>query len=406
MAPNEQQLARQTPDQPKTPLEHMDMETGESIQIGRFGASADNASMVAKDLPWQGLSQEPVTQEADEVLRAPVDPSTEIDIKPTGEVYMSHVFVRERLNRAFRPMGWALRPLSALRYDEQTSTMYQQWGLYVRGQFASAAVGSMQYQPKNDRMDFADAAEGVKSNALVRCCKDFGVGRECWDRRYADKWRADHAVQVFIEGGGKPQWRRLDALPFYKESRPTKESPNKEKWAEQMKALGKAVSDDDTRSGMQRPQAQQQQARSQQPAPPARPAAPQPPATPAAGSSPTATPAAPQPDPVAAPAPAAPVSAPQGEDRASRIRECKIVKQDGNRKLHKIVMFNDAVFYTFSTTLYAVAQDFSAQGARVSIDFEEKITPQGRFNMVKGIAALDVAREPGSDDDITGMMEG
>ena len=40
------------------------------------------------------------------------------------------------------------------------------------------------------------ATEGVKSNALVRCCKDLGVFWELWDPRFIRKYKAEYVERV------------------------------------------------------------------------------------------------------------------------------------------------------------------------------------------------------------------
>lgn len=43
------------------------------------------------------------------------------------------------------------------------------------------------------------AAEGCKSNALMRCCKDLGVASELWDPRFIRKFLKDYTKEVFVE---------------------------------------------------------------------------------------------------------------------------------------------------------------------------------------------------------------
>jgi hypothetical protein len=77
----------------------------------------------------------------------------------------------------------------------------------------------------------ATALEGVKSQALVRCCKDIGVASELWDMAYVTDWKNKHAVAVWCEnqktGQKKTLYRRLDRPPFpypWKESLPATSS--------------------------------------------------------------------------------------------------------------------------------------------------------------------------------------
>jgi hypothetical protein len=141
------------------------------------------------------------------------------DILPTGEVYVSQVHVRRKLNEAFRPGGWALVPRGP--FAKEGDTVCREYALVgPGGVFLSEAIGEADYQPNNDRMSYASACEAAKSNALTRCCKDLGVASECWDKRFCDRWKADHAVSVWRRDAKKkaPQWRRKDAAPFYDET--------------------------------------------------------------------------------------------------------------------------------------------------------------------------------------------
>jgi hypothetical protein len=148
-------------------------------------------------------------------------PSDALDVKPTGEVFVSQVHYRRRLNKVFGPGQWALVPRGAWTRDG--GTMMREYVLYARGHFIAEAVGECEYQESNDRMTWADAAEGCKSNALTRACKDLGIASECWDRLFATNWRNEHCIQVWVQKRNKPQWRRFDQPAFYGETGPTDE---------------------------------------------------------------------------------------------------------------------------------------------------------------------------------------
>jgi hypothetical protein len=146
-------------------------------------------------------------------------PDEDHDILPTGEVYVSQVHVRRKLNEVFRPGGWALVPRGP--YTREGDTVCREYALVgPGGVFLAEAIGEADYQPNNDRMSYASACEAAKSNALTRCCKDLGIASECWDRRFCEKWKAEFAVSVWRRDAKKkaPQWRRKDAPKFYDES--------------------------------------------------------------------------------------------------------------------------------------------------------------------------------------------
>ncbi len=167
--------------------------------------------------PYIGISNAPFSAETAETLRKPI-PEQDLDILPTGEIYASQVRYRRILNAAFGVGGWALMPRDNVVLDKNTNMMYRTWALYALGRFVSEATGEQQYQADNDRMSYASAAEAAKSNALTRCCKDLGIASECWDKHFTEKFIADHCVQVWVEGKQKPQWRRKNSKPFYKET--------------------------------------------------------------------------------------------------------------------------------------------------------------------------------------------
>ena len=59
------------------------------------------------------------------------------------------------------------------------------------------------------------AAEGCKSNALMRCCKDLGVASELWDPRFLRKFKKDMCKEVWVEHAVTKKkrviWQRKDA---------------------------------------------------------------------------------------------------------------------------------------------------------------------------------------------------
>jgi hypothetical protein len=156
---------------------------------------------------------------------AEILPDDDHDILPTGEVYVSQVRYRRLLNAVLGPGQWALVPRGG--FQKQGNTLCREYALVVRGNFVAESVGEAEFQPDNDRMTWATAAESCKSNALTRCCKDLGIASECWDKRWAEAWKERHAVAVWCKVHGKPkkQWRRIDAEPFWNEDGPAAQKP-------------------------------------------------------------------------------------------------------------------------------------------------------------------------------------
>jgi hypothetical protein len=156
-----------------------------------------------------------VSERAAEILSMPLT-DDEVDILPTGEVYLSQIGYRRRLMAAFGPGAWTLVRVGPS--IQQGNTLVQEWELHVLGRFVSVAYGEADYHESNPRTTWATAFESAKSNALMRLCKDLGVASECWDRRWTEQFKARCCTRVWRRGEKKPQWRRLDAPPFFDET--------------------------------------------------------------------------------------------------------------------------------------------------------------------------------------------
>ena len=198
------------------------------------GALQPRTDLIMCDDTYRGMSEHPVSEQQAAILTAEVT-DEEIDIRPDGAIFLNHAKYRQRLNAAFRPMGWALRPLGPVKYEEQENggMAYREYALYCMGYFVAAAMGEMRLSDSNQNMTKGDVVEGLKSNALTRCCKDLGIAADLWDRDFADGWRERYCVKVFVRGSNrtKVQWRKLNAPAFYGESGICDDSPNYEHYA-------------------------------------------------------------------------------------------------------------------------------------------------------------------------------
>jgi hypothetical protein len=171
---------------------------------------------------YRGISMERASSEQTMVLTAPI-PDSDIEVKPDGMLYLPEIKYRRRLIQAFGPGGWALMPTS--KFDMRDNTVMRQYALYVGGRFISEAVGEQDYIASNPNMTYATSAEGCKSNALMRCCKDLGIASELWDPGFIEKWKAQFAVKVWNQKTSKWNWRRKDREPFFWEKKEGKQEP-------------------------------------------------------------------------------------------------------------------------------------------------------------------------------------
>ncbi|KAF4595482.1 mitochondrial genome maintenance protein [Ophiocordyceps camponoti-floridani] len=156
---------------------------------------ADAAS--AADVNWassfHGVATKPVTEEQFQVLMRPL-PEAEIEVKPDGVIYLPEIKYRRRLNEAFGPMGWGLIPKGDAVVGQSIVT--REYALIVNGRFVSQAQGE---NPFFSPEQLPSAVEGCKSNALMRCCKDLGIGSELWDPQYVRHFRKNNMEEVWVE---------------------------------------------------------------------------------------------------------------------------------------------------------------------------------------------------------------
>ncbi|MCJ1370972.1 hypothetical protein MMC20_002187 [Loxospora ochrophaea] len=150
-----------------------------------------------RQVDWQrsfhGLSKEPFPKEAADILLAPIH-ANDIEVKPEGIVYLPEIKYRRILNRAFGPGAWGLAPRGKTIVTEKAVT--REYALVVLGRLVSLARGEQDYFSAEG---IPTAAEGCKSNALMRCCKDLGIASELWDPRYIRKFMAEHVKEAWVE---------------------------------------------------------------------------------------------------------------------------------------------------------------------------------------------------------------
>ncbi|KAK5056075.1 hypothetical protein LTR84_012626 [Exophiala bonariae] len=156
----------------------------------------ENTSHVDWTKSFHGLSVEPFSKDAADILLAPLE-TDDVEIKPDGIIYLPEIKYRRILNKAFGPGGWGLAPRGETIVTEKAVT--REYALLAHGRLVSIARGEQDYFNKDG---VPTASEGCKSNAMMRCCKDLGVASELWDPRFIRKWKAANAREVFVEHQG------------------------------------------------------------------------------------------------------------------------------------------------------------------------------------------------------------
>ncbi|CAG8591242.1 6413_t:CDS:2 [Dentiscutata heterogama] len=140
-----------------------------------------------------GLSAKPFSKEVTEILLAPVV-SEDIEIKPDGLIYLPEIKYRRILNKAFGPGGWGLAPRGENSINPKNIS--REYALVCCGRLVSVALGEQDYF---DPSGLATAAEGAKSNALMRCCKDLGIASELWDPIFIRDFKKRFCEEVLVE---------------------------------------------------------------------------------------------------------------------------------------------------------------------------------------------------------------
>lgn len=184
-----------------------------SPPVARSGPlSTPEVPRVSPEHVFDGLSLHSLTASQQALLMAAVTPEL-LDVKPTGEVFLSQVHYRRILNTAFGPGAWGAMPIEQV--IKQDNSLIQKFALYVNGKCVAVTFGEQKYYP-NGRMTWATTWESAKSNAVMRACKDLGVASECWDRRFTAHFLREHCVRVVVrtkkQGQEREeiQWRRAD----------------------------------------------------------------------------------------------------------------------------------------------------------------------------------------------------
>jgi hypothetical protein len=144
---------------------------------------------------YEKTSMLKLTEAENRLLGEPF-PDDVVEIKPTSEVYIPHIYLRERLTQTFGRGQWALiRRKEA--FDIKANRVYVECVLIVRGVAVGDAQGDHEYIPGNTRMSYTDVMEAAQADSLRRICgKTLGLGDQCWKPAFCRRWIAQHAEQV------------------------------------------------------------------------------------------------------------------------------------------------------------------------------------------------------------------
>jgi len=144
----------------------------------------------------------PFSKEICDILTENINPA-EIEIKPDGPVYLPEIRYRKILNRAFSPGGWFLIPRTP--HSLHGNILSREYSLICLGRFVSQARGFSIIQSYGN---YGLMSETVRSNALMRCCKDLGIASDLWDNTFIFKWRREFAQFKTDPTTGRKFWAK------------------------------------------------------------------------------------------------------------------------------------------------------------------------------------------------------
>lgn len=178
---------------------------------------------------FQQASMLKLTPDEEKILSAPVNPDL-VSIRPDGLVYIDQAEYRNVLNTAFGRGQWVLIPVKDYVDDNK---IYWLGHLYVRGCFVGAAMGEHKHEENNKMTSRATTWESAKSDCITRLCKDLGIFRELWNKRFVSEWQKTHAVKVWRSKKmskygklGDWAWRLKTDDPFYDEGKGNGQEPD------------------------------------------------------------------------------------------------------------------------------------------------------------------------------------
>ncbi|AET39921.1 Mgm101p Ecym_5144 [Eremothecium cymbalariae DBVPG len=168
---------------------------GDSLEIGGVEKNIrpDRGGSVDWYSSFHGLGSKPFDESVQNVLSQPLV-ALDIEITPDGLLYLPEIKYRRILNKAFGAGGWGLAPRSETTVTARLVT--REYALICNGQLVSLARGEQDYFSETG---IPTATEGCKSNALMRCCKDLGIGSELWDPVFIKSYKKQYCVEKFVE---------------------------------------------------------------------------------------------------------------------------------------------------------------------------------------------------------------
>lgn len=152
---------------------------------------------------FAGAAEAAFPPEVSNIINAGLSPE-DIEVKPDGAIYLPESRYRRILCKAFGTGGWCLMPRGA--HTINGGVLSREYALYCAGRFISQVRGHAAIQGFSNP---AMASEVARSNALMRACKDLGIGNELWDPAFVAEFKAAHATRRPDPATGKMRWHKI-----------------------------------------------------------------------------------------------------------------------------------------------------------------------------------------------------
>lgn len=111
-------------------------------------------------------------------------------------IYIEHQSLRTRLNEVIGIGKWNMiirrswnEDFTAGSPPKPACRVYVESVLIVKGCYVGEAIGDGTYYKSNASSNYGDAYESAKSAALRRCCKEFGIGLQPWNKDFCEAWK-------------------------------------------------------------------------------------------------------------------------------------------------------------------------------------------------------------------------
>lgn len=145
----------------------------------------------------------------------------EIEIRPDGLIYVPWFRYVERLRRA--GLRFTFVPEGTPKFIPDENLVLWGFWLVIDGKVCGFAYGEANYTPQNERMTYGDAIEAAKSNAIMRLCKDLGIGGlRIWDPDFVEEWKRKYGL-TYTDEKGRVRWKKRKIQPSQETQTPKKE---------------------------------------------------------------------------------------------------------------------------------------------------------------------------------------